>query len=103
MAKDDLLASSRITGLHPTLAPEAPPRVAGPDAQDRGFADDLLRGADEIAEFLFGDRKYRRRVYHLAATSRLPLGKLGSMLVASRSALVKFFEDQFGAGRKNED
>jgi hypothetical protein len=26
---------------------------------------DLLRGADEIAQFMFGDPKERRRVYHL--------------------------------------
>ena len=32
------------------------------------LADDLLYGAAAIAEYLFGDRKKRRRVYHLNAT-----------------------------------
>ena len=41
------------------------------------LADDLLFGAEAIAEFLFGDRKKRRRVYHLNSTGQLPLGKMG--------------------------
>ena len=32
---------------------------------DTSLADDLLDGAAEIAEYLFGDRKQRRRVYGL--------------------------------------
>lgn len=32
------------------------------------LASDLLRGADEIAEFIFGDKAKRRRVFHLAET-----------------------------------
>ena len=35
------------------------------------LADDLLRGAEAIAQFLFGDKTLRRKVYHLAETSRL--------------------------------
>jgi hypothetical protein len=35
------------------------------------FAPDLLRGGAEIAEFLFDDPQQRRKVYHLAKTSRL--------------------------------
>jgi hypothetical protein len=78
-------------------------RGAEASAQDRGFAGDLLRGADEIAEFLFGDRKLRRKVYHLAA-SRLPVFKLGgSMLCARKSVLLKFVGDQERRGRKDED
>jgi hypothetical protein len=29
------------------------------------LADDILLGANQIAEFLFGDRRARRKVYHL--------------------------------------
>jgi hypothetical protein len=58
------------------------------------FADDLLRGAEEIAEFLFGDRKQRRKVYHLVATSNLPVFKLGSMICARKSVLLKWVESQ---------
>jgi hypothetical protein len=46
------------------------------------LADDLLRGADEIAAFIFGTKFARRRVYYLAETSRLPVFRLGSVLCA---------------------
>ena len=49
---------------------------------EAGFSQDLLRGADAIAGYLFGDEKLRRQVYHLAATSTLPTFKLGSMICA---------------------
>jgi len=55
---------------------------------------DLLRGADEIAEFLLGDRNQRRRVYHLVETSRLPVFRIGSMICARRSVLLKWIADQ---------
>ena len=58
------------------------------------FADDLLRGAEMVAEFLYGDRALRRQVYHLAATSNLPVFKLGSTICARKSVLVKYIEDQ---------
>jgi hypothetical protein len=58
------------------------------------FAADMLRGADEIALYLYGDREQRRKVYHLVATSRLPVFKLGSMICARRSVLLKWVENQ---------
>ncbi len=58
------------------------------------FAQDLLRGAEEIAQFLYGSREMRRKVYHLAATSNLPVFKLGSMICARRSVLLKWITDQ---------
>jgi hypothetical protein len=48
------------------------------------LADDLLNGAIEIAEFL-GTKP--REVYHLARTRRLPIGRLGRKLIASRNQL----------------
>jgi hypothetical protein len=60
------------------------------------FSQDLLRGAEEIAEFLFGDQKLRRQVYHLAATTKLPTFKLGSMICARKSVLLKWIENQEG-------
>jgi hypothetical protein len=62
--------------------------------QDPDFANDMLRGADEIAEFLFGDREQRRKVYHLVATSNLPCFKLGSMICARKSVLLKWIANQ---------
>ena len=73
------------------------------------FSKDLLRGADAIAEFLFGGtdlgkKDQRRKVYHLAATSNLPHFKLGSMICARKSVLLQWIRDQeerhAGEGRK---
>jgi hypothetical protein len=58
------------------------------------LANDLLRGADEIAQHLFGDGLLRRKVYHLVATSNLPVFKLGSMICARKSVLLKWIKDQ---------
>jgi hypothetical protein len=65
--------------------------MSPPDPQ---FAQDLLCGAAEIAEFLFGDRKYRRKVFYLAERSRLPIFRLRTQLCARKSTLLKFVEDQ---------
>lgn len=58
------------------------------------LAGDLLRGADTIAEYLFGSRADRRKVYHLAETSRLPVFRLGSVLCARRSVLLAWIAAQ---------
>ena len=58
------------------------------------FAKDLLRGAEEIAQFLFGDRELRRKVYHLVATSNFPVFKLGSMVCARKSVVLEWVKDQ---------
>jgi len=51
--------------------------------------DDLLDGGAEIADFLreLGLRANTREVYHLHKTKRLPIGRLGRKLIASRSQL----------------
>jgi hypothetical protein len=61
---------------------------------DADFSKDLLRGADAIAAFLYGGSEQRRKIYHLAATSNLPVFKLGSMICARKSVLLKWIEDQ---------
>ena len=58
------------------------------------LADDLLRGADEIAEFIFGTRGGRRKIYYLAETSHLPVFRLGSVLCARRSVLLRWIAGQ---------
>jgi len=66
-------------------------------SEDEGeLAKDMLRGAEELAQFLFGDREQRRKVYHLAATSNLPVFKLGSMICARKSVLLRWIEGQEG-------
>jgi hypothetical protein len=73
---------------------------------DLELARDLLRGAEEIAEFMFGSRdfRFRRKIYHLAATSNLPVFKLGSMICARKSILIQRISDdedrRSGNGRK---
>jgi hypothetical protein len=64
------------------------------DASNVEFSKDLLHGAAAIAEFLFGDRKYRRKVFYLAERSKLPIFRLRSQLCARKSTLLKFIEDQ---------
>jgi hypothetical protein len=59
-----------------------------------GLADDLLRGAGAIAVFLFGSATQRRKVYHLAETSRLPVFRLGSVLCARKSVLLQWVGEQ---------
>jgi hypothetical protein len=53
-------------------------------SQPDRLADDLLNGGAEIAEFLGTNT---REVYHLHKTGRLPIGRLGRKLIASRNQL----------------
>lgn len=66
------------------------------------LADDLLRGADAIAEFMFGSASERRKVYYLANTGKrnsLPVFRMGSVLCARKSSLIQWIETQEGASR----
>jgi|SRR5258707_10197888 hypothetical protein len=61
---------------------------------DPEFAKDLLRGAEEIAQFLFGDRALRRKAYHLVASSNFPAFRLGSLVCARKSVVLEWVKDQ---------
>jgi len=107
-ARPDRPPSSRVQGKHSHLPPRGcpPGKASGQQRQPfqriiaeahcfptdtpRDLADDLLRGADEIAAFIFGDRESRRKVYYLAECCRLPVFRLGSMLCARRSVLLNW-------------
>ena len=65
-----------------------------PNEQSHDLADDLLRGADEIAAFIFGSKANRRKVYYLAECSRLPVFRLGARLCARRTVLIKWIAGQ---------
>ncbi len=61
------------------------------------LSDDMLRGAEAIAQFLLGDNstQNRRRIYHLASSKsadRLPIFRLGSELCARKSTLRETIE-----------
>ena len=57
-------------------------------------SDEMIRGAAAIAEFMFGNRCYRRRVYHLVQTSRIPIARIGSTLCLRPSTYRKWIESQ---------
>jgi hypothetical protein len=57
--------------------------------QSDRLADDLLHGAAEIAEFLGTNT---REIYLLAQTKRVPIGRLGRKLFASKRALSRSVE-----------
>jgi hypothetical protein len=111
-ARPDRPPSSRVQGKHSHLPPRGcPPGKASvpqrqpfqrivaeahcfPTDTPSELADDLLRGADEIAAFIFGDRESRRKVYYLAECCRLPVFRLGSMLCARQSVLLNWISGQ---------
>jgi excisionase family DNA binding protein len=59
--------------------------------QPPDLSDDLLRGADAIARYM---GLSRRAIYHLVATSRLPVCRVGSTICARRSILTVWIEAQ---------
>ncbi len=77
---DRILRSSEVAGLR--------------TGEVRPLAEDVIRGADAIAAEVFGDRKQRRRIYHLCETSQFPHFKLGSVLCARRSVILAWIESQ---------
>lgn len=72
----------------------APPVSATRDLHASAVASDMLYGADEIALFLFGDRKHRRRVYNLVQGDALPTFRIGVSICARRSVLTGWIGDQ---------
>lgn len=76
-----------------------PAEETNPDIE---LADDILEGADAIAEFPFGARSSRRKVYYLAECSRLPVFRFGAVLCARKSVLLDFIVGQEGRVHHNE-
>jgi len=58
------------------------------------IADDLLEGADQISTFIYGDPSKRRKIYHLFATSDLPVFRLGEIICARKSRIREWIERQ---------
>ena len=63
------------------------------------LAEDLLRGADAIAVFVFGDAKERRKVYYYASEAkvRMPTFRMGNVICARKSRLLDWIEQQEAA------
>ena len=55
---------------------------------------DLLEGAEAISQYIFGDPKHRRKVYHLASRNRIPTFNMGATLYARRSKILRWIEEQ---------
>jgi hypothetical protein len=70
-------------------------QLTGPNEASPIKVDDrIIRGADAIAEYIFGDRRHRRKVYYLAECSKLPIWRLGSTLCLRPATYEKFIKDQ---------
>lgn len=67
-------------------------------AREAPLADDLLKGAAQIAAFVFGDAKYRRRVYWLVQNQSLPVFRIGQSICARPSTLRRWIKEQEAAG-----
>jgi hypothetical protein len=73
----------------------SPSIVANPSE----LADDTLHGAEEIAEYLYGDRAqtHVRKVYHNASpasANRLPTFRLSNMICARKSTILEWIKVQ---------
>jgi hypothetical protein len=55
---------------------------------------DTLRGAGAIAEYLFGSRSDRRRVYYFVEKGAIPVFRVGVILCARKSTLQGWVEAQ---------
>ncbi len=95
----DAAANTRAMRTPPSLLDNGGPSLG--DARAAAIAGDMLYGAEEIAMFLFGDRKYRRRVYNLVDGNTLPVFRIGVNICARRSVLLEWIATQEGdKGRK---
>ena len=79
-----------------------------PHDQSASFPNDMISEGRNIALFMFRQyieeaapeerekviKKYTRKVYHLAETSRLPVFRLGSTLNARKSVLKNYIDEQ---------
>lgn len=71
-------------------------------ANEVPLADDILEGAAEIAAFLFGDGKQRRRIYWLVQNQRLPVFRIGQTICARPSTLRQWISEQEAAGHYSQ-
>jgi hypothetical protein len=70
------------------------PTITGAPSSNESIAGDILYGADSIAAYLYGDAKQRRKVYNLIEADRLPHFRLGAMICARKSILLRWISVQ---------
>ena len=63
----------------------------------------MIEGAAAIAEFIYRSRdaRYRRKIYYLAETSKIPIHRLGSRLCLRPSAYKNWIAGQEARAVKN--
>jgi hypothetical protein len=71
-------------------------RPTGVNGESWSLADDLLRGAEEIACFIYRspDESNRRRIYYASDKHGLPTFRLGGVMCARKSTILKWIADQ---------
>jgi len=74
--------------------PETSAAQLANEAPAGALASDILYGAEQIAEFVYGDKRYRRKVYNLIVTGRMPHFRLGVIVCARRTVLLKWIASQ---------
>jgi hypothetical protein len=70
--------------------------LAGAAPSGAVLSGDMLRGAGEIAAFLYGEARHRRKIYRLIKGSRLPHFRIGRGLCARKSVLIAWIAAQEG-------
>jgi len=90
--------------LAEVLAQELAARLAAvmPAALVRSIGEDLLEGADAIAEFIYGDPGDRRKVYHLVQHGRFPAFRMGATVCARKSTILAWIKQQEGGGLNHQ-
>ena len=74
------------------------------NSEANSLAEDLLRGADQIGAYVYGDDPQRKRkVYHGYEKGYLPLFKLGGVLHGRRSTIHARFAELEQASSRNEE
>jgi hypothetical protein len=87
------------------MTPVAPVASYALNIPPAELAGDLLEGAEEISEFLFGDdpdpgarRQRLRRTYRLTSevkpADQLPVFRIGQLLFARRSTLLRWIAER---------
>jgi hypothetical protein len=76
---------------------------ARPTHQPISLAGDILYGADAIAEFIHGSKKFRRTIYNLVETKRIPHFRIGAIICARKSVLLAWITGQEQAAQGAAD
>jgi hypothetical protein len=58
------------------------------------FWRDVLRGAAAIAEFMYGGREHRRKVFYLCQHTNFPHFRTGATINARRSSILIWVKEQ---------